>query len=815
MIKKLKVGKNFGFKQKLILYMIVLGILPIIIGSVINYTQFSQEVESSWLNNLEAIGKQKSGVFTTWATERKGDVEFISHTNAFQTNTPIITGVASSGDQVAAKAELIRIMDEMIEIYGCYKSMYILDTEGLIVALTTADGVESVSEEGDDESSEFEVSYIIDNKDVTGYVFMSDFHLQEGDVQLAVSSPIYDVSGTFSGIIVFQVDLVSFNALMQDTEGLGESGETYVVNKDLEWISQSKFSTMKLLEDSITQPGAISALEDNLDVIIENDDYRGIPVFGAYIYINAVEDAGCSIAGTEWILVAEIDSKGEALVPVQTQLISTLIIIGVSIIAIGIIAWFIGSSTANPIKELAGVSQIIAKGNYNTEIEVKANDEVGELVENFSVMVGNIRQNQEFVRLLVDSSASPLVHLDKDLVIQDVGESFTDLTGFPRTHYIGKPVSVYFEDANELDQAVALFNKNGGLTQFEFKLANNKNKSIIAQITAKKLISKAGENLGNLTTLVDVTIIKELIKNVSQIAEEVSSMSSQIAESSSQINMSVQEVTGGTQEVARGAQHQTQSVNIISDAVMRVQEVSKNIVSNSDELAQDGAAGQDMAQKGKDLTDDLVIRINEITTGANKVSIVMGSLEDKSKAINKIVDVISGIATETNLLALNAAIEAARAGDAGKGFAVVAEQVRKLAEDSKQAADQINDLIKAIQVEVVDAVKATDTTVVAINEGQTALDGTKVQLDALFGVINKTNIGIKETIDKVTTQDGHIANIVDNVEKINVVIEQSSGTAQELSSSTEEMASTLEEMSAAAEELNAAATKLFDEIKQL
>ena len=101
-----------------------------------------------------------------------------------------------------------------------------------------------------------------------------------------------------------------------------------------------------------------------------------------------------------------------------------------------------------------------------------------------------------------------------------------------------------------------------------------------------------------------------------------------------------------------------------------------------------------MAQKGKELTDDLVLQMNEISVGAEKVAQTMESLEKKSTEINKIVEVITGIATETNLLALNAAIEAARAGDAGKGFAVVAEQVRKLAEDSKQAADQINDLIK-------------------------------------------------------------------------------------------------------------------------
>ena len=124
-------------------------------------------------------------------------------------------------------------------------------------------------------------------------------------------------------------------------------------------------------------------------------------------------------------------------------------------------------------------------------------------------------------------------------------------------------------------------------------------------------------------------------------------------------------------------------------------------------------------------------------------------------------------------------------------------------------------MIKAIQLEVGDAVSATNDTVASIEKGDQALKGTKVQLDALFKVINLTNTGIKQTIDQVSGQDKDISEIVNSVERINVVIEQSSGTAQELSSSTEEMASTLEEMSAAAEELNAAAAKLYDEIKRI
>ena len=84
----------------------------------------------------------------------------------------------------------------------------------------------------------------------------------------------------------------------------------------------------------------------------------------------------------------------------------------------------------------------------------------------------------------------------------------------------------------------------------------------------------------------------------------------------------------------------------------------------------------------------------------------MATLGDRSQEVGQIVDTISGIAGQTNLLALNAAIEAARAGEQGRGFAVVAEEVRKLAEQSQEAAKHIADLISHIQADTEDAVQA-------------------------------------------------------------------------------------------------------------
>ena len=106
---------------------------------------------------------------------------------------------------------------------------------------------------------------------------------------------------------------------------------------------------------------------------------------------------------------------------------------------------------------------------------------------------------------------------------------------------------------------------------------------------------------------------------------------------------------------------------------------------------------QEKAQNGKKLLIDLVASVEDIAEVSQEVAQSVELLTERSQEIGKIVDLITGIAEQTNLLALNAAIEAARAGDAGRGFAVVAEEVRKLAEESAQAAEQIGALISEIQ----------------------------------------------------------------------------------------------------------------------
>lgn len=405
-----------------------------------------------------------------------------------------------------------------------------------------------------------------------------------------------------------------------------------------------------------------------------------------------------------------------------------------------------------------------------------------------------------------------IMTVNKEFTVTQINTIFTKITGFTN-EIVGKKCYEQFKTVMCQTEKcpIQMAMKRKEVVEMQDLDILNK----IIQVGGAPIFGSGGTIVGGMETFQDVTQIRDLVKKVQAIAGEVSGMSGEIAESNNQINLSIQEISRGTQEVVKGTQVQSSASMEIADAVHIVKRESDNIVLNSKNLSENGKQGEEMASTGKDLIENLVVQINEVTIRAKKTSGSMGALATKSKEINKIVDVIAGIATETNLLALNAAIEAARAGDAGKGFAVVAEQVRKLAEDSKQAAQQINDLIKGIQVEINEAVGETESTMIAIDSGQSMLENTRQKFQDLFEIINATNRGIDDILGRITNQDGFIINIAENVESINATIQQSSSTSQELSSSTEEVASTLEEMAAASEELDAVAQKLADEIQKI
>ena len=193
--------------------------------------------------------------------------------------------------------------------------------------------------------------------------------------------------------------------------------------------------------------------------------------------------------------------------------------------------------------------------------------------------------------------------------------------------------------------------------------------------------------------------LHKLLINVASSAEIVAASSEELTASSSQAADSINQVAKNTVDMTEGSTKQAETINNLNSIVINMGEKMQKLHQSSDLMNKFAQSSHEKALEGQEKINFAVDQIKSIADEVGKSAEVVKSLGKRSDEIGTIVDTISEISNQTNLLALNAAIEAARAGEHGRGFSVVAEEVRKLAEQSNEAAKTISDLIHAIQNE--------------------------------------------------------------------------------------------------------------------
>lgn len=319
----------------------------------------------------------------------------------------------------------------------------------------------------------------------------------------------------------------------------------------------------------------------------------------------------------------------------------------------------------------------------------------------------------------------------------------------------------------------------------------------------KEVTVIAQDEIGQMGTALNATIrnLNNLIGNVRLLGEQVAASSQQLTASSGESAQATNQVAMTIADVSRGTELQVSAVNESSAIVEQMSAGIHQIAANANVVADVSGQAANTARSGETAVISAVDQMNNIERTVISSAEVVAKLGERSNEIGQIVDTISGIAGQTNLLALNAAIEAARAGEQGRGFAVVAEEVRKLAEQSQDAAKQIAGLISEIQGD-------TDKAVVAMSEGTREV---KVGTDAV-AVAGKAFNEIVQLIDQVSGQVRDISaaiqqmaggseKIVESVRDIDKISKETAGQAQTMSAATQEQSAAMEEIAASSQSL--------------
>ncbi|MFV8828980.1 HAMP domain-containing methyl-accepting chemotaxis protein [Alkalihalobacterium sp. APHAB7] len=328
-------------------------------------------------------------------------------------------------------------------------------------------------------------------------------------------------------------------------------------------------------------------------------------------------------------------------------------------------------------------------------------------------------------------------------------------------------------------------------------------------IRSKDEIGTLGQDINQMTQELTTLISKitDTTQLVASTSEQLSAGTEESSKAISQVTESIMAMTAGSEEQVRANK----------DLVDVIQEITKGMEEGSASIQRVSHLAQstnEEALQGEATIKETVEQIENIVLTVQSVSNSIHNLGQKSHEIVKIVDMITDISEQTNLLALNAAIEAARAGEAGKGFAVVADEVRKLAEQSKQSGININNIVETIQRDVREVtskmVEGERVTLLGKDSVHTSGQAFHKIVTMIEEVSSQTQ-EVSAIVEEVTASTVSINNTIETVS--NISLQNSAGT-QTIAASAEEQNASIEEIASSATVLSEMATELQDMVSK-
>ncbi|SFH67649.1 methyl-accepting chemotaxis protein [Tindallia magadiensis] len=308
--------------------------------------------------------------------------------------------------------------------------------------------------------------------------------------------------------------------------------------------------------------------------------------------------------------------------------------------------------------------------------------------------------------------------------------------------------------------------------------------------------------------------IVELIKGINDNAMQLTASSEELNATSHQVSMSATEVSKTIEEISKGAVEQAENTE---DGALRIRELEERIEKDIQVIEGLNSSSEQvyqMRQEGEEIIQSVVEKTGQSNQAISGIRQVITNTNESAHKIQSASQMIESIAEQTNLLALNAAIEAARAGESGRGFAVVAEEIRKLAEQSNQFAQEIDTVIGDLTEQTEGAVKTVEEVAVISKEQSDGIDGTSEKFAGIEKAIDEMRGKIEDLNDSAMDMRRKKDEIVGVIENLSAISEENAAGTEEASASVEEQTAAMNEIAQSSENLAEMAEEMKDAIQR-
>ncbi|MDR2745784.1 MAG: methyl-accepting chemotaxis protein [Desulfovibrio sp.] len=694
----------------------------------------------------------------------------------------------------AAGEAMGEALRKIVDTYRGFERVSLLNMKGKVVASSTASAI------GQDFSDR---NYF--KNALKGRAFLSQpLKSRVSGTGVMIAAAPVKMDGSVVGVAYAAVSLDDFFKKFVEPVVVGSRGYAFVlaqngqvaIHKDSGFLFRDDLSTMPVFKEIVAQkkPGV--------------KEYQGIG--GRQVYNYYAQDEG---SGLTVIVQAESDDAFSALVQLRNE---SLVVGCVSVVAGAVIIFILLNPVLNVLGRCIVFAGQVADGDFSGRLACARADELGRLADALrsipeklqkvlamaDALAGKIRSGRFRERLdasalhgsyaaLADSINTvarsytdvidivpPFMTCDKDHTILFLNESAQAVVGGDHS---GTKCSGHFQSPEcNTEKCRGLACMRQGKVMQETFISPVSGRSDVS-VTALPITGEKGECLGYYEFLSDVTQIKGIQKAVTKAAEQAADIADHVASASENLSKKVE-------EVLRGANVERERMGTTAAGMAEMNSTVLEVARNAANASEQCEATRGKAETGARLVDRVVEAISSVNSVATSLQENMHDLGRRAESIGGVMNVISDIADQTNLLALNAAIEAARAGEAGRGFAVVADEVRKLAEKTMTATQEVGHNISGIQHSAKINIEEVEKAVASIAEATELASDSGRALSEIVQLAAVNSSVVTSIATAAEEQRAASEEINHSVEEVNRIVTETAVGMDQAAASVQELA---------------------------